>query len=46
VRTSGSRARPQQLEDRNATILETAQVIKEISEHPILREALREYERE
>ena len=36
--------RVQQLESQNATILEAARVLKEISEHPRLREALRERE--
>jgi integrase len=38
------KGRVQQLESQNATILEAAQVLKEISEHPRLREALRERE--
>ena len=36
------KGRVQQLESQNATILEAAEVLKEISQHPRLREALRE----
>ncbi len=36
------KGRVQDLERQNATILEAAEVLKEISEHPRLREALRE----
>lgn len=36
------KGRLQQLEHQNATILEAAEVLKEISEHPRLRQALRE----
>jgi len=36
------KGRLQQLEQQNATILEAAEVLKEVSEHPRLRQALRE----
>lgn len=36
------KGRLQQIEQQNATILEAAEVLKEISEHPRLRQALRE----
>ena len=38
------KGRLKELEQQNATILEAAQVLKEVTEHPLLRERLREKE--